>query len=107
MYFIHKGIIKLYAENDFSFSMFKVSDQFGDNDMMLNLRRMGTAKTMMTCQLYKITKQQLEEVLEDYPIIRQDLIRSAKEKNVELIFQRKKTIEKQFIHKGVHKRMIM
>lgn len=86
MFFIHKGIVRLYAENDFSFAMFKVSNQFGDNDMMLNLRRMGTAKTMIVSQLYKITKAHLEEILEDYPTIRRELIKQAKEKNVELIF---------------------
>lgn len=75
--------------------------------MFLNLRRMGTAKTMIVSQLYKITKAQLEEVLEDYPSIRQDLIRQAKEKNVELIFNRKKTIEKHFVLKGVQKKMLM
>lgn len=85
MFFIHKGIVKLYAENDFSFYIFKVSHEFGDNDMVLNQRRMGTAKTMINCQLYKITKNHLEQILEDYPSIRQDMIKQSKEKNMELI----------------------
>ena len=71
------------------------------------MRRMGTAKSVIKCQLYKITKAHLEEVLEDYPSIRADLVRQAKDKNMELIFERKKTVEKHFILKRVHERLLI
>lgn len=70
MYFIHKGIVRLYAENNYPFSKYNTNDEFGDNDMMLNLHRMGTAKAMTKCQLYRITRTQLNECLEEFPMIK-------------------------------------
>jgi CRP-like cAMP-binding protein len=75
--------------------MFRVSTNFGDNDMLLNQRRLGTAKSTTICQLYKLTKTQLEVNLEDYPQIRRELMEYACEKNLELIKHRISVLQKQ------------
>ena len=35
MYFIHKGQVKLFADNDLSFANYRVSTSFGDIDIIL------------------------------------------------------------------------
>lgn len=76
IFLIHKGLVKLYAENGYPFISFRVKEHFGDNDSMLNQRRMGTAKSMAKrSQMYKLNKQQLDEVLEDYPEIKKEIYR--------------------------------
>jgi len=49
MYLIHKGFVKLYAENGYPFANYRISTAFGDHDMLLNIRRNGTAKSLMPC----------------------------------------------------------
>ena len=49
MYLIHKGFVKLYAENDFPFAVYRISTTFGDIDIFCNQRRNGTAKAMEYC----------------------------------------------------------
>lgn len=36
MYLIHKGFVKLYAENDFPFAVYRISTTFGDIDIFCN-----------------------------------------------------------------------
>lgn len=54
MYLIHKGIVKLFAENDFPYAVYRESTSFGDYDVFLNQRRNGTAKSVQQSQLYKL-----------------------------------------------------
>jgi len=44
IYFIHKGEVKLFAENDFYFAIFKSGETFGDVDAHCGIPRNGTAK---------------------------------------------------------------
>lgn len=85
MYLIHKGFVKLYAENDFPFAVYRISTTFGDIDIFCNQRRNGTAKAMEYCQFYKVLKSNIEELFLDYPEIKKRLFSDALEKNEKLI----------------------
>lgn len=63
IYFIYKGVVKLYAENDFSFYEFGSSHTFGDSDMICNIRRIGSAIAFNDCMLYYVHKSQFEMVM--------------------------------------------
>jgi signal-transduction protein with cAMP-binding, CBS, and nucleotidyltransferase domain len=54
MFLIHKGTVKLYAENGYPFIQFKNGQHFGDVDLFCGIRRNGTAQTTEECLLYKI-----------------------------------------------------
>lgn len=56
IYFIHKGVVKLYAENDYPFYTFNSSNTFGDSDMICNIRRIGSAVAFEDCLLYQVQK---------------------------------------------------
>jgi len=43
IYFIQKGDVKIYAENDFYFAVYRSGDTFGDADVFCGTRRNGTA----------------------------------------------------------------
>lgn len=43
-YMIHDGIIKLYADNGLPFKVFKKGSQFGQTEMVVGIRRNGTAR---------------------------------------------------------------
>ena len=88
MYFIHKGYVKLYAENDYAFAVFRQRTCFGEYEIMLNQRRNGTAKAMDYCQIYHIKKEKLDDLLIDYPSTRKDLIGFAIQKSKTLMEHR-------------------
>jgi CRP-like cAMP-binding protein len=77
LYLIHKGSVKLYAENGYPFVQYKQGDQFGECDLLCNTRRLGSAQASENCLLYKIEKTKFEYVLSDYPKLRRDLIARA------------------------------
>jgi len=52
--------------------------------MFCGTRRNGTATAAEDCQLYKIQKNQLEDVLTDFPTIKKKLISKAIEDNQQL-----------------------
>ena len=54
LFLIHKGTVKLIAENNFPFEMYRGGDHFGFADMFSGIRRNGTAQAADDCQLYKI-----------------------------------------------------
>ena len=74
MYLIHKGTVKLYAENDYPFAQYKNGAHFGEADMFCGTTRNGTAQTSEDSQLYKISKSNMDEVLTDFPSIRRKLV---------------------------------
>ena len=43
IYFIHKGEVKLFAENDYYFAIFRAGETFGDTDVYCETKRNGTA----------------------------------------------------------------
>lgn len=94
MYLIHNGIIKLHAENDFPYAVYRESTCFGDQDIFLNQRRNGTAKSIQKSQLYKLTKNNIEDILQDYPDVRRMLIEEAIDKNKILIEHRLVIVQK-------------
>ena len=49
--------------------------------MFCGTRRNGTATAAEDCQLYKIQKNQLEDVLTDFPTIKKKLVSKAIEDN--------------------------
>ena len=49
IYFIFKGSVKLYAENDYPFYTYSSSNTFGDSDMLCNIRRIGNAIAFEDC----------------------------------------------------------
>ena len=77
MYLIHQGYVKLYAENDFPFAVFRVGHHFGDVDIFCSQKRNGTAKAMDSCSFYKIRRHDIQNVIVDYPISKAKLIESA------------------------------
>lgn len=81
LYLINKGNVKIYAENGFAIASYKNGQHFGDIEMFCGTRRNGTATAAEDCQLYKIQKNQLEDVLTDFPTIKKKLISKAIEDN--------------------------
>ena len=43
LFLIHKGSVRLLAENNFPFAVYKAGDYFGFADMFSGVRRNGTA----------------------------------------------------------------
>ena len=43
MFMIHSGSVKLYAENGYPFAQYISSKTFGEVEVILNIRRNGTA----------------------------------------------------------------
>jgi len=58
IYFIHSGHVKLFAENQYPFKVYRPGDVFGESEVFCNLRRNGTAIVIGTnqCELYQIRK---------------------------------------------------
>lgn len=53
---------------------------------MLNQRRLGTAKSVSKrSQMYKLNKSYLDAVLEDYPDIKKEIYRQARERQIGMI----------------------
>lgn len=77
LFIIHKGTVKLYADNGYPFSQYKSGMHFGDADLLCGTRRNGTAKASEDCLLYKIEKGKLEDILGDFPSMRIKLVTKA------------------------------
>lgn len=77
MFMIHKGTVKLYADNGFPFSQYMAGMHFGDADMLCETRRNGTASASENCLLYKVQKNQLDDILSDFPKLKKKLINKA------------------------------
>jgi CRP-like cAMP-binding protein len=94
LFMIHKGIVKLYAENDFPFHTYAAGSQFGDADMFCNIRRMGTAHAHVDCLLYKLQRNHLEDILSDFPGTKRKLTLKGFSDNKELIQKRLAVLKK-------------
>jgi len=81
MYMIKQGKVRIYAENNYPFETYQRGDHFGDAELFCGTRRNGTAQAADDCHLYKIHKNQLEDVLTDFPKIKQRLVEQAITKN--------------------------
>ena len=73
VFFIHKGVVKLYGDFGYPFASFKTGQTVGENDVMTNIKRNGTAICVDSCFLYKIFKNQMEEALKLYPSVKKRL----------------------------------
>ena len=69
LYLISNGTVKLYAENDYPFAVYRTCASFGDVDILCHQVHNGTAKSLDFCHLYKVQKQELEDLLIDFPNI--------------------------------------
>ena len=96
MFFIHKGIVKLYADNDFPFVTYEEGRVFGFTDLICGLRRNGTARAMSDCLFYKIQKYKLEEIFEDFKPLKRKIMEYSLAENKEMIVRR---LEVQTTHK--------
>lgn len=76
-YLVHKGYIRLLAENGMAFAVYRSGTTFGDIEVILGQKRNGTAKAMDFCQLYRVHKPQFDQLLEGYPHIRRMLVEEA------------------------------
>ena len=76
---------------------------FGDVDMLLGVRRNGTAQATDDCMLYKIQKNQLSEILEDFPSIKKKLFNKAIIDNKNLIRDRLEVLKKNPMYGLKHK----
>jgi CRP-like cAMP-binding protein len=94
LYLIFKGNIKLYAENDFPFFTYTSGNTFGLADMFCGIRRMGTATAFEDSMLYKIQKNQLDDILMDSPTARKKIVLQAFSHNKELIQARLAVLKK-------------
>ena len=66
MYFLEKGLVKLYAENNVSFWSFRVGQNFGEADIFCNQRRNGSARTLNPSKIFWVSRSDLDMVLLDY-----------------------------------------
>jgi len=64
---IHKGTVKLFAENGYPFKIYKDGDAFGEADSLSGIRRNGTAIAVTYCQVYRTNISTIEEVLLNFP----------------------------------------
>ena len=71
IYLVQKGYVKLYADNDLPFAAFRDGSEFGDIEVILNLKRNGTARTICNTLFYKISKSSIEELFKLFPDIRE------------------------------------
>lgn len=98
LFLIHKGTVKLIAENNYPFAMYRSGDHFGFVDMFSGIRRNGTAQASEDCQLYKIQKNQIEDILSDYTSTKKKLINEALEDNKTLTEKRLMVLKKNPIY---------
>ena len=63
MYLIHSGTVKIYAENGFAFATFRKGMNFGDSEILIGMRRNGTARTHDSLHLYTLSKVDIEQSL--------------------------------------------
>lgn len=77
MFFIHKGTVKLYAENDFPFETYVEGQVFGFTDLICGMRRNGTARAMCDIKLYKIAKHKIEDIFEDFKPLKRKIVEYA------------------------------
>lgn len=98
MYLVFKGTVKLYAENDFPFAIFRDGSNFGEVDILCNQKRNGTAKPIGKCQLYKISRNTIESIFVDYPLTKNRLILQSIERNEELIKKRKRIFKNNYLY---------
>jgi len=52
MFFINKGLIKAFAENDFPFAVYRTGNCFGHVEILLGQKRNGKACAMQFSDLY-------------------------------------------------------
>ncbi len=70
IYFIKQGKVKLYAQNGFPYLSCKDGEQFGDYEVIFNHPREGKAVAFSDCLFYTITKDDLDNQLEQYEDMR-------------------------------------
>lgn len=88
-------MIKLYAdENGFSFAQYTKGQALGDSETFLGLKRNGTAQVIESCQLFKLSKQHIMDILIDYPALKNKLMSKALDDFRELTALRKEKMKK-------------
>ena len=90
MYFIKAGSVRIYYK-EHKVGTIEEGDYFGEVEMFFNINREFTAKAHHDCILLVIQKKQLENVLIQFPDVKNEMLNVAKEKReryYEVIVQR-------------------
>lgn len=79
MYFINSGVVDIYLDEDKKRIYCTIGDGcfFGEVSILLGIRRTASVKTRTQCILYKVTKENLLNILKDFPESAVDLKRVA------------------------------
>lgn len=94
IYLIYKGAVRLYAENDYPFMVFRSGNTFGDIDIFCGTRRNGTAITSEDCLFYRVHKNKIDDIMFDFPEIRDHIVQYLLNQNKIITKQRLKVITK-------------
>ncbi len=71
IYFIKQGKVKLFASNGFPYVSCKDGEHFGDYEVIFNEPREGKAVAVTECLFYTLTKDDMDEILDHYPDMRE------------------------------------
>jgi len=79
MYFINSGVVDIYLDDNKQRIYCTIGDGcfFGEVSVLLGIRRTASVKTRTQCILYKVAKENLLNILKDFPETAVDLRRIA------------------------------
>lgn len=71
IYLIKQGKVKLFAQNGFAYISIKDGEHFGDYEVIFNEPREGKAVAVTESLFYTLTKDDMDELLEQYTDMRE------------------------------------
>uniref|UniRef100_A0A3P8ZLK8 Cyclic nucleotide-binding domain-containing protein n=1 Tax=Esox lucius TaxID=8010 RepID=A0A3P8ZLK8_ESOLU len=83
MFFIEHGQVRV--ETDSFPQELADGDYFGESCLMTKGRRLATVRALTTCQLFSLSSDRFQMVLQGFPDIRRDLEKFAKQDNADMI----------------------
>lgn len=91
---IHTGEVKLFAENGYYFKIYNDGDTFGDADTLCGIRRNGSAVATTHSKVYRISKQMIDQVINQFPEIKSKMTEEAFDEQKTLTHLRFKLLQK-------------
>ncbi len=82
MYIVFRGTLEVVAGKEMKF-LAKLGEGafFGEIALLKNTKRNATIRALEPCELYKLTKEDFETVIENYPHYKDSMLEQVKEKN--------------------------
>ena len=80
MYFIQEGIVDIVMKNGDVFTTLSDGSYFGEICLLTNARRVASVRAETYCDLFSLSVDHFNEVLETYPHMRKVMESSAVER---------------------------